>query len=460
MTVRFNLPDVGEGLDQAEIVDLLVAQGDNVGRDQPLLLVLTDKAEVELPSPAAGKVVRFAVAPGDIVEVGALLVEIDDGRPSADEPAPAAPTVDGSAPEAPAAETPTVDGSAPEAPAAETPAEGAAAGDGDRAVPVAQAAPDTATTPSPLPSLRPKASPATRRLAVELGVDLAAVSGTGPGGRITADDVRAHGEAPAPVAEAAPPSPQSPSDRPPSSHPPPRVATEAGVTYGSQPLRGIRRATAAAMTRSWSEIPHITGMNEIDATGLLAARDRLRAAVGDDGPRVSALAIMIRAVARALRSHPMANAGVEPGAEAVTVHEACNIGVAVATDHGLVVPVIEHADQRGVLDLAAEIEQLAETARHGRLTPEQLRGGTSTVTNYGSLGNAHYATPLIRPGEAVIVGFGSIGLRPWVVDDEVVARPVLPIVVSADHRIIDGDLLNSFANQIHRDLADPIRMLL
>jgi pyruvate dehydrogenase E2 component (dihydrolipoamide acetyltransferase) len=156
----------------------------------------------------------------------------------------------------------------------------------------------------------------------------------------------------------------------------------------------------------------------------------------------------------------MTNAGVEPGGEAVTVHEACSIGVAVATDHGLVVPVIEHADQRGVLDLATEIERLAETARHGRLTPEDLRGGTSTVTNYGSLGDAHYATPLIRPGEATIIGFGSIGLRPWVVGDEIVARPVLPIVVSADHRIIDGDVLNAFANQIKGDLTDPVRMLL
>ena len=419
MTVRFNLPDVGEGLDQAEIVDLLVSQGDTVGRDQPLLLVLTDKAEVELPSPASGTIVRFAVAPGDIVEVGSLLVEIDDGK----EPA-------GPVPEPPE-EPPGV-----EAPPAEAPVR--SDGDGAGVAPIA-------------PALRPKASPSTRRLAVELGVDLADVTGTGPGGRITADDVRSHGEVAVPAAQ-----PSAPSRQPPL---PPKRA-EPGVTYGSQPLRGIRRATAAAMTRSWSEIPHITGMNEIDATELLAARDRMRAAVGEDGPRISALAIMIRAVAAALRAHPMTNAGVEPGGEAVTVHEVCNIGVAVATDHGLVVPVIEHADERGVLDLAAEIERLAETARHGRLSPEQLRGGTSTVTNYGSLGDAHYATPLIRPGEATIVGFGSVGLRPWVMDGEVVARPVLPIVVSADHRIIDGDVLNAFANQIKGDLTDPVRMLL
>jgi pyruvate/2-oxoglutarate dehydrogenase complex dihydrolipoamide acyltransferase (E2) component len=418
MTVLFKLPDVGEGLDQAEIVDLLVSQGDTVGRDQPLLLVLTDKAEVELPSPAGGTIVRFAVAPGDIVEVGALLVEIDDGKTPAE--APAEPS---------AAEAPV----APEAAGAPARSDGAAvASDGQ-------------------PALRPKASPSTRRLAVELGVDLAAVSGTGPGGRITAEDVRAHDEvgAPAPAAQPSAPLLQAPS-RPPAEP----------VTYGSQPLRGIRRATAAAMTRSWSEIPHITGMNEIEATELLAARDRMRAAVGEDGPRISALAIMIRAVARALRAHPMTNAGVEPGGEAVTVHEACNIGVAVATDHGLVVPVVAHADQRGVLDLAAEIERLAETARHGRLTPEQLRGGTSTVTNYGSLGDAHYATPLIRLGESTIVGFGSVALRPWVVGDQVVARPVLPIVVSADHRIIDGDVLNAFANQIKADLTDPVRMLM
>jgi pyruvate/2-oxoglutarate dehydrogenase complex dihydrolipoamide acyltransferase (E2) component len=428
MTVRFTLPDVGEGLDQAEIVDLLVGQGDTVGRDQPLLLVLTDKAEVELPSPAAGTIVRFAVEPGDIVEVGTLLVEIDDGKAAPAEPPAEAPT---------RADAPTGG------------ADGAAS-------PVAPPSPSADGGPA----LRPKASPSTRRLAVELGVDLAAVTGTGPAGRITADDVRAHGQEPAAPAQPAAADAAAAQPAAMAQPPPMRPPADSAVTYGSQPLRGIRRATAAAMTRSWSEIPHITGMNEIDATELLATRDRMRAAVGEDGPRVSALAIMIRAVARALRAHPMTNAGVEPGGEAVTVHEACNIGVAVATDHGLVVPVIEHADQRGVLDLATEIERLAETARHGRLTPEDLRGGTSTVTNYGSLGDAHYATPLIRPGEATIIGFGSIGLRPWVVGDEIVARPVLPIVVSADHRIIDGDVLNAFANQIKGDLTDPVRMLL
>jgi len=429
VTVRFTLPDVGEGLDRAEIVELLVAEGDSIGRDQPLLLILTDKAEVELPSPAAGTVVRMAVAPGDMVDVGALLVEIDDGRASG-EPAAAPPAGPEAAAPAGANAVETAAPAAPNAAGAATPeAPSGQAGDG----------------------MRPKASPSTRRLAAELGVDLAAVSGSGPGGRITADDVRAHEAAPAP-AEAVASEPSVRTER--------RERPAPGVTYGSQPLRGIRRATAAAMTRSWSEIPHITGMNEVDATELIATRDRLRATAPEDGPTISALALMIKAVARALRSHPMTNAGVEPGGEAVTVHEACNVGMAAATDNGLVVPVVTAADKRGVADLAAEITRLATAARSGRLTPEDLRGGTSTVTNYGSLGDAHYATPLIRPGEATIVGFGSIRPRPWVVGDEIVVRPVLPVVVSADHRIIDGDLLNAFANQIKADLTDPVRMLL
>ena len=427
MTVRFTLPDVGEGLDRAEIVELLVSEGDSIGRDQPLLLILTDKAEVELPSPAAGRVVRLAVAPGDMVDVGELLVEIDDGTASG-APAPAVTTAGDATDRAPTppdparpdeAEHPGTTSAPPAAVPAGTQSQSAGAGP------------------------RAKASPSTRRLAVELGVDLTAVTGSGPGGRITADDVRGHEAAPAAVVPLVAPDRAAPS-----------------VAFGSQPLRGIRRATAAAMARSWSEIPHITGMDEVDATELLATRDRLRATVPDDGPRISALAIMIKAVARALRSHPMTNAGVEPGGEAVTVHEACNVGMAAATDHGLVVPVIGDADRRGVADLAAEISRLATAARSGRLTPEDLRGGTSTITNYGSLGDAHYATPLIRPGEATIVGFGSIRPRPWVVGDEIVVRPVLPVVVSADHRIVDGDLLNAFANQIKDDLSDPVRMLL
>jgi pyruvate dehydrogenase E2 component (dihydrolipoamide acetyltransferase) len=445
VTVRFTLPDVGEGLDRAEIVELLVAEGDSVGRDQPLLLILTDKAEVELPSPAAGTVLHLAVEPGDMVEVGALLVEIDDGKRAAALTPAASSDSDG--PAVPASVAPPTGSGQAVAPVGDRPTDDAAA-DGAAAV------------------LRPKASPSTRRLAAELGVDLGTVSGSGPGGRVTADDVRAHGSAvPAEMevitddaqvavpglraagAEPAPVTPQGPSPL-------------AGVAYGTQPLRGIRRATAAAMTRSWSEIPHITGMDEIDATALLAARDRLRAAVPEDGPPISALALMIRAVAAALRAHPMANAGVEPGGEAVTVHESCNVGMAAATDHGLVVPIIRDADRLGVLALAAEIARLATAARAGQLTPADLRGGTATVTNYGSLGDSHYATPLIRPGEATIVGFGSIRRRPWVVGDEIEVRPVLPVVVSADHRIIDGDLLNAFANRIKADLTDPLRMLL
>lgn len=425
--VAFRLPDVGEGLEEAEIVRWLVAEGDSVARDQPLVEVLTDKAQVELPSPVEGRVARLGAAEGDIVKVGALLVELSTDDGAAGDPAPTA-TATSTAPTA-----------ATGPPATPPPAAPAAA--------------------PPPPGLRPKASPVTRRLAAELGVDLAAVAGTGPGGRVLAEDVRRAAEPVPAAATAAPPAPaplDGPAATPETAPTGPRLGW---LAAGVHPLRGIRRLTAEAMATSWSQVPHITGMDEVDATALLAARDRLRAHGGEATAGLTPLALLALAACRALRRFPLVNASIDPAAGTITVHEHVNLGIAVATDDGLVVPVVPAAEALGLAELAEAVNRLAGAARAKRLTPADLRGGTFTLTNYGALGG-RFATPIVRPGEVGILGFGAIRERPLVVDGRVEARPALPVVFSADHRLIDGDLATAFQEQVLSFVREPLTLLL
>jgi pyruvate/2-oxoglutarate dehydrogenase complex dihydrolipoamide acyltransferase (E2) component len=400
--IEFRFPDVGEGLEEGEIVTWRVAAGDTVNRDQTLVEVQTDKALVELPSPVAGTVVSLAAEAGEIVKVGQLLVVLEPG---------------------------TALGSA--------------------AVPTAAA---------PAGVGRPKAAPAVRKLAVERGVDLAAVRGTGPGGRILAADVEAAGRSgTGPTGTG--PTGTGPTGDGASTWAEANMAglnyAAGGVVAGRQPLRGIRRVTAETMTRSWSEIPHITAMDEVDATGLLDARRRLVEAAG---PEITLAVLFVAAVARALRRHPLMNASLDLEAGEIVVHDGCHIGLAVATDAGLLVPVVRDAGDRTLPDLAAEVGRLTAAARQGRADLADLRGGTFTVTNYGSLGG-RFATPLIRPPEAGIMGFGAIRPRPFVVDGAVAARPTLPYSCSADHRLVDGDLLTAFSEDVAGLLSDPVRLL-
>lgn len=423
MTIEFKLPDIGEGLEEAEVVAWHVQPGDTVRRDQPFVDILTDKAETEMPSPGSGTVVSLGAAVGDIIKVGDTLIVIDDG--TGDERSP------NSAATAPSAPTPTP-----------TPAQ----------TPVG--APTAAGAPAPDRSVgrRPKAAPSTRRLAVELGVDLHLVTGTGPGGRILAEDVRGAGAASVPTS------------------PPARVAaptetalqpSDGGLGWmepGTHPLRGVRRATARAMDLSWSTIPHVTAMDELDATELLLTRARLNDAYQDRQLSVTPLALLLVAVARALRRHPMMNATLDLAADQITVHDRINLGVAVASERGLLVPVVHDADRLSVLDMAQEVARLSQAVRGGSIASEDLAGGTFTVSNYGSNGG-YFAAPIIRPGESGIVGFGSVAKRPFVIDDVVEARPVLPVVISADHRLIDGDVLSAFQGYLGRSITEAVSLL-
>lgn len=406
---EFRLPDVGEGLDQAEIVEWLVAEGDTVDRDQPLVEILTDKSQTQLPSPKAGVIKRLGFAEGDMAEVGQILVEFDGETAPASVP--------------PRAQTPTSGGTDP------------------------TVVPQSVALQPPTQRRRPKASPVVRRRALDEGIDLASITGTGPGGRITVDDLDRAAAAPTPSTPSAPMAAARPASN----------TTLGQMPHGRHPLRGIRRVTAESMTQALA-IPHIHGADEFDASALLSGRRRIKDLHPKRAARLTPLAFFVMAVADGLRRFPMVNASIDTEAGHIDVHDTVNIGIAVATDAGLVVPVIRDADGRSLFDLAEEIDRLTTAARSRTISTTEMRGGTCTVTNYGSLGG-RFATPMIRPPEAAIVGFGSIRERPIVVAGDVVARPTLPMSIAVDHRLIDGDLMTAFQEYIIGLLSDPVALL-
>lgn len=400
---RFDLPDVGEGLSEGEIVHWHVGAGDAVKADQVIVDVQTDKAVVEIPAPVSGTVKSLGGQVGAMLPVGAMLAVIETDA------APPPPAREDSAAPAPA-------------PAGSPPAE------------------------EEKTRKRVLASPATRRLAVELGVDLAGVPGTGERGRVTRADVE----------RAAQGAPESPPAAPEPSAPPPAAAPEGADRV--EPLRGLRRQIARTMTAAWREIPHILTFHEVDAANLVAARRALIAEFEPEGVKPSYLPIVMKACAAALRAHPRFNASLNLEAGEIVYRHRVNIGFATATPDGLIVPVVHDADRKPILDLAREIAELAAAARARKVRPEQLRGGTFTVSNYGSYGG-HFGTPIIRPPEAAILGVGAIREAVVAAGGAPAVRPNLPLVVSTDHRLNDGEHLGAFAAAIGAYLADPVRLL-
>jgi pyruvate/2-oxoglutarate dehydrogenase complex dihydrolipoamide acyltransferase (E2) component len=393
-TLQYLLPDLGEGMSEAEVLQWRVAVGEHVTRDQIVVHVQTDKAEVELPVPASGTITALGAAVGDMVPVGAPLLELvpDDGAVAPGTQVRAS----------------TVPQPRPAAPSAAADAGGGAI---------------------------PQTAPPVRKLARELGVDLATVAGSGPGGRITAADVRAAATAP----EAAP-----------------EAASAPASTGTRAPLRGIRRAMARNMADAWRQVPHISLFDEIDARPLLAAHAAARASAPAEipGGTLTLTAFFVRAAVVALRDVPVLNVGFDAAAEEVVSHDACHVGIAVATDAGLVVPVLHDAHTKDLAALGAEITALTAAARSGGLAPAQLQGATFTVTNFGTEGG-RFATPIVRPPQVAILGFGAVRVRPVVDGDAVVAAPSLPISLSADHRVVDGHDATTFLERVAALLAAP-----
>ena len=418
----FRLPDIGEGLDEAEIVEWFVAIGDIVVRDQALVEVLTDKASSELPSPVAGTVLSLGAAEGAHLRVGEVLIEIDDGSETANAGARRSPPAAGSFED-----------------------------------PVSGSTPRPSGTQRSATTARPKAAPATRRLALQSGIDLNTVTGTGPAGRITADDVR---NAETPVPASGPKPSTRLASRPVDAGSQPLSSTLGQMPSGRHPLRGLRGVVARNMVQAWTEIPHIHTMDELDASLLVDFRIRVRSMDRPGAAQVTPLAIAAVAAARALRRFPVVNGHVEghPG-DAIVIPEEINLGIAAATGRGLVVPVVHNAGTLDLFTMAERIASLVAAARAGDLTTADLAGATFTITNYGSLGG-RFATPIIPPGQGAILGLGAIAERPVAVEGEVLARPTLPVVLGADHRLIDGDLAETFRRAVVDDLIEPLHLLI
>jgi len=406
--IEFHLPDIGEGLAEVELIKWLVAEGDTVEENQPVADVESDKAIVTMPAPASGRVVRFAVAEGQRIKVGELMMVIEgttSARSSGDSGGHAAAQA-ASSPPAPVQAA--VQASAPVA-----------------------------------------ASPAVRKLAQELGVALDRVQGTGPRGRITTDDVQRAAQAAA--ASPAPPAAATPAAAP--VHDPAQ-----GGAVEHVPFRGVRRRIAEAMEQSARTIPHVCGFHEFDGDGLVRVRASLAPLAEKHGVRLTYLAFIVKAVTRALEAWPIINASLDEANERIVLKKFYNIGIATSAPDGLVVPVIQGADRRGLLDLAREIERLSTAARERKLTPGDGQHGTFTISNVGAQ-RGWLNTSLIRHPEVAILGVGKIEERAVVRGGQVMARPVLPLAFTFDHRVVDGEQGLGFMLTLRELLERPEALL-
>ncbi len=433
MAFEFRFPDVGEGIAEGEIVRWWVAVGDAVSADQTLVEVETDKAVVEIPSPRTGTVMQLAVAEGEKVQVGGLLVVIGENGEVMAETDVAIPAA---APAVPAAST---------APAASVSVVGA--------LPVT----DTVLPPPPemgvpavsdKPEKRILAIPSVRKLAREHGVDLAEVTPTGPRGRIRREDVlraaAARTEAePAQTGTAAPVVGER--------------AAEGGVT--KQPLAALRRTIAQAMVQAAQKAVPITTTDETDVTELVALRQRSKAAAEGQGVNVTLLPFIMKAVAAALRQHPMLNATLDDDLRHIQLMHDYHLGIATDTPDGLIVPVIRHVDQKNILTLAQELQHLAALARERRIPLADLRGGTFTISNYGAIGGI-FATPMLHLPQVAILGVGRLLERPAVHDGDIAIWTILPLSLTFDHRAMDGAHAQRFLNEVMGYLSSTAALCL
>jgi pyruvate dehydrogenase E2 component (dihydrolipoamide acetyltransferase) len=425
---EFKLPDLGEGVHEGQVVNVLVKEGEEIAEYQAMLEIETDKAAVEIPSPKAGVVAKVHVAVGQTVKVGQTLISIHDGLPGGTERRSEA------APQVVAAQA---EFEAPKVPAP---------------VPATARAPAGVLQDGPIP-----AAPVVRKLARELGVELSRVPATGPGGRVLREDVErfAAGERPPPP-------------------PPVGLAPSAGVSFASGggelpdfaqygPVRRemasqIRKTIARQMTRAWLNVPRVTHCDKADVTDLERNRKAVNTGLKEGQPKLTLTAIVVKAVAVALRDFPMLNASYDAASEEIIYKDYRHIGIAVDTPRGLVVPVLRDADGKTLPQIAAELADLGARARTVKFEVAELRGATFTITNVGAVGGI-FATPMVNYPEVGILGLGRAALEPAVRDGQIVARLLLPLSLSYDHRIVDGADGARFVSEVIRSLENPLRLI-
>jgi 2-oxoisovalerate dehydrogenase E2 component (dihydrolipoyl transacylase) len=441
MAIRhFRLPDVGEGLTEAEILQWNVAVGDQVTINQVLVEIETAKAAVELPSPFAGVVRELLVDSGRTVDVGTPIIAIEtvDAEPDA---APQAPA-DGRSPKEESKREPVLVGYGvaqaatrrrARKPAAPAP-NGAIAQTGPPPAAVSPAAPAEPAAAKPAHVL---AKPLVRKLAKDLGVDLATIAPGRPDGVITREEVEhaaARGSA----------------------------TTQAGTQAGAArriPVKGTRKATAAAVVASAFTAPHVTEFLTLDVTRSMKLVQRLKALPDYADVKISPLLLVAKALLTAIARHPEANASWDEAAQEILVHGTVNLGIAAATPRGLIVPNIKSAERLPLRDLAVALGELTATARSGKATIEDLTGGTITITNVGVFG-VDAGTPILNPGEAAILAFGVVRQQPWIHKGRIKPRWITTLSLSFDHRLIDGELGSKLLRDVGRVLEDPVASLL
>ena len=451
MARSFKLPDLGEGIHEGEVIAVLVNVGDAVEEGDPILEVETDKASVEIPSPFTGIVKEIMVKAGDVVKVGNLMMTFSDDavgvkkevQPGQEPDKKEAAQKKETAP--PEKKTKPAE-----------PAEEAAPQQEEQ-----QAAGTKETNKGPVP-----ASPATRRLARELGADLRMVTPSGPAGMVTAEDVRAFASKET-RGDGAPEEP-SPGAEP---------VVVAGATppglpdftkWGSVerlPLRSIRKATARQMALAWSQIPHVSSQDDIDVTRLEALRRRNKQSVEKQGGRLTLTVFAVKAAAAALRQFPQFNVSLDVAKGEIVRKHYRHVGVATDTGEGLVVPVLRNADRKSITELAVELGELVQRTRARKVDLEELQGGTFTITNIGAAGGRGHFSPIINYPEAAILGMGAARLKPVIRKTEtgstqIVARMILPVVLAIDHRVLDGIDAARFLEFFRTTLENPDKMLL
>lgn len=455
MAKDFKLPDLGEGIHEAQIIKVMVKEGDSVQPDQAIMEVETDKAAVELPVPFGGTISKLNVKVGDTVKVGSVLLSVGE----AGEAAGAAPAK----------------AEAPKAAPAKSVAMASAP-----AMPARTASSSSAVTEAPRRGEGPiPAAPAVRRYAREQGIDLAVVHGTGPGGRIVREDVERYqvsGGSPTGAA------PSTGGSRGTAIAEPSRAST-APMGYGGdgaaprsmpaeampdfaqwgpvrrEALPQIRKTISRQMVRSYLTIPHVMHADEVDVTDLEDFRKRQGEALASTGAKLTLTAFVVKAVAGALRQFPMFNASYDEAASEMVFKDYVHIGVAVDSPKGLMVPVVRDADRKGLVSISREMKELSEKAREFKLDVAAMRGGTFTVTNVGALGGT-MATPIINYPEVAILGMGKLEWKPVVRDMQIVPRKILPLFLSFDHRVIDGADGARFIRAVIGYLENPLNLLL
>lgn len=440
---EFKLPDIGEGIHEGEIVKWHIKPGDTVEEDQAILEVQNDKAVVEIPSPVKGKVLEIKVAEGTVATVGTSLVSFE---------------VEGAVPDQPAH-----GGETAAAPAHAAPAE-------------KETAQPTAAGLLPPVNRDVIAMPIVRKFAREQGVDINRVQGSGPNGRVTRADIERAKTGNAAPAEA----PAAPADiaqaavaqadkgaeaAQPTQHA--QAAQAAGLPKGPitgvmeerVPLRGIRKVIANAMAKSKYTAPHVTIMDEVNVSKLVAVRSDLKPAAEKKGTKLTYLPFVVKAVVSGLRKFPSLNASIDDEKSEIVYKYNYHIGIATDTDNGLIVPVVFDADRKSMWTIADEIRDLASRGREGKLTPNEMKGSTFSITNIGSAGGMFF-TPVINYPEVAILGTGRITEKPAVVNGEIQVAPIMSLSLSFDHRLIDGATAQHFMNHIKQLLEDPQMMLM